>query len=82
MITLVSATNVWAVGSYGNSSGSTNTLIEHWNSSSLNIVSNPHPPVRLSSVAAVSATDIWAVGSSSNSNSRVQTLIEHWNGSS
>ena len=79
---VVSATDIWAVGSSINSSGVFQTLIEHWNGTSWKVVSSPNVGTlgsSLNAVAAVSATDIWAVGSTSGAG---LTLIEHWNGSS
>ena len=83
-VTAVSATNVWAVGFYVNTSLVTQTLIEHWNGTSWSVVKSPSPaPINneLFSVAAVSANNVWAVGFSTNSTAD-HTLIEHWNGSS
>jgi hypothetical protein len=74
----VSSNNVWAVGSYILSSGTRQTLIEHWNGSYWSVVSSPNVGTgdnQLSSVTAVSPTNVWAVGEGSS-----QTLIEHWNG--
>ncbi len=65
-IAAVSATDVWAVGRYGDSNGDEHTLIEHWNGSSWSAIPSPNPGGQsqgLSSVAAVSASDVWAVGS-------------------
>lgn len=80
-VAVVSANDVWAVGSYANSVNSpTRTLIEHWNGSTWSVVSSPNVGLGYSvlySVAAASANNIWAVGV----NGYTQTLIEHWNGS-
>jgi hypothetical protein len=83
-VTAVSATDVWAVGYYVNTTGVTQTLIEHWNGTSWSAVKSPSPaPVNneLFSVAAVSANDIWTVGFTST-NTTDHTLVEHWNGTS
>jgi hypothetical protein len=77
----VSATNIWAVGSYskGNVTG---TLIEHWNGIAWTQVASPNPGLdenSLEGLRAISATNIWAVGSY-NSGNVIETLIEHWNG--
>jgi hypothetical protein len=37
-VTVVSATNVWAVGEYQNNSGPSQTLIEHWNGKTWKVV--------------------------------------------
>jgi len=87
-VTAVSATNVWAVGYYVNTTGVTQTLTEHWNGTSWSVVKSPSPASmnnELFSVAAVSATDVWAVGfiTRNSANGPVeQTLIEYWNGTS
>src|SRR5213082_3404147 len=63
-VTAISATNVWAVGYYVNTTGVTQTLIEHWNGTSWSVVKSPSPASmnnELFSVAAVSATNVWAV---------------------
>ncbi len=82
-----SASNIWAVGDYINSStGTDQTLIEHWNGTSWNIVASPNVNSNyynyLYSVAAVSANNIWAVGNYLNGKGSHFTLIEHWNGTS
>ena len=83
-VAAVSASDVWAVGSFSKSNNSFQTLIEHWNGSKWSVVSNPNPGSisnGLDGIGAVSASDIWAVGISSNTSNSSQTLIEHWNGS-
>jgi hypothetical protein len=72
----LSATNVWAVGTYNGNTGG-NTLVEHWNGSKWAVVASPNPTTNqiLTAVAASSRNDIWAVGADANG-----TLIEHWNG--
>ena len=81
-VAAVSATNVWAVGYYVNTTGVTQTLTEHWNGTSWSVVKSPSPGSGddLRGVAAVSAHDVWAVGSDNNSNNVFQTLTEQWNG--
>lgn len=88
-ITALSATDIWAVGMYGNNLGRTlnaHTLIEHWNGTAWTVVQSPNSGSGLNyliSIAAVSTNDIWAAGFSSGDQT-VQgmqaTLIEHWNG--
>src|SRR5438874_940226 len=84
-VAAVSASDVWAVGTHGSSSGN-RTLIEHWNGSSWSIVDSPNPGTSyngLNRVVVPSANDIWAVGRYTHDDSGyAQTLIEHWNGSS
>jgi hypothetical protein len=86
-VAALSATDIWAVGSYG-----TTSLIEHWNGSTWSIVPNPNVQYQenyLESIAPVAANDIWAVGYSqtviTDPTGEYQeyypsTLIEHWNG--
>jgi hypothetical protein len=81
-----SATDVWAVGNYTNSSNVSQTLIVHWNGSAWALVPSPDPggPARdqeLDSVAGVSAKDAWAVGFYYNGGFD-QSIILHWNGTS
>lgn len=82
-IAAVSATNVWAVGEYGNGNGSS-TLVEHWNGKQWSVVASPNvngaTENTLAGVTAIAANDIWAVGSSTTANFVQRTLIEHWNG--
>src|SRR5207302_5459658 len=83
-VTTVSATDAWAVGFYVNTTGVTQTLIEHWNGSTWQVVKSPSPATmnnELFNVAAVSASDVWAVGYSTNNPSGQtpidQTHIQH-----
>lgn len=88
-VTALSATNVWAVGFYFDTTRNLNsTLIEHWNGSNWIVVSSPNGSAAgpksalpgqnsLYGVTALSANDIWAVGTDSNT-----TLAGHWNGTS
>ncbi len=80
-VAIVSATDVWAVGSFS-TGGIPQTLIEHWNGSTWSIVPSSNAGTgsnNLSAVAVVSSNDVWAVGSYYNGSTN-QTLIEHWNG--
>lgn len=90
-ITALSATDMWAVGIYGNNLGRTlsaHTLIEHWNGAAWTVVQSPNPGSGLNyleSIAAVSANNIWAAGFSTSGQTMLgmeATLIEHWNGTS
>ncbi len=60
-VAVVSATNVWAVGTVNGKL----TLAAHWNGSAWSKVSSPDPGSfsEFSTVAASSASDVWAVGS-------------------
>jgi hypothetical protein len=84
-VAAVSTSNVWAVGYYGNDTGlNTETLIEHWNGSSWNVVASPNPTVSqyLYAVTVISANDIWAVGFYTDQQSQAGSgsLTVHWNG--
>jgi hypothetical protein len=82
-VAVVSATDIWAVGSSGGIANPGRTLIEHWNGSGWNVITSPNVGTAsnvLGTVAVVSATDIWAVGYSTLS--FFETLTEHWNGTS
>lgn len=86
-ITVISANDVWAVGSSLYQNGVQQTLAEHWNGTSWSIVPSPNPaglPISyLAGVSASSSNDAWAVGYALHTDgSNLQTLIEHWNGSS
>jgi hypothetical protein len=58
------ADDVWAVGYYGNTSGGTTTLAEHWDGASWAIVSSPSPTVHalLSAVSAISPSLAFGIG--------------------
>ena len=85
-ITAVSATDIWAVGSYLNTTTFTNGVYAlHYNGSTWMAVPMPQPaqntPV-LNGVTAVSAGDVWAVGETQGVPGQgLATLTEHWNGS-
>lgn len=92
-ITAISATDIWAVGQTANASSSSvtqaQTLIEHWNGQSWQIVPSANMLQNavntLTGISAVNARDIWAVGIvdlvvPQAGTPRSQTLIEHWNG--
>ena len=78
-VSVVSANNIWAVGSIYEGISGYATEIEHWNGSQWSLVPPPNSgsTSALNSVAAISASNVWAVGTANN-----QTLVEHYNGSS
>jgi hypothetical protein len=85
-ITVISPRNIWAAGSFISPSlDNVETLIEHWNGSTWQIVPSPSPVGALSSffngISAASKDDAWAVGITEDSSGIVHPLIEHWNGS-
>jgi hypothetical protein len=66
-VTVLSPTNVWAVGSRpGPPPSDTEAAIAHWDGTSWSIVASPNPNPRgtslLGVIAAVSANNIWAFG--------------------
>ncbi len=79
-----SRTDIWAVGSYTDSSGAEKTLALHWNGTVWKQAATPNPGAatnELSGVRVLSANDAWAVGSFLRFDSAVfHTLILHWNG--
>ena len=80
-VTSIAAGDVWAVGNFTTSTGSTQALTEHWDGTAWSIV--PSPTVlesSLNGVAAASTTNVWAAGSYLTSGSVQQALFEHWNG--
>ena len=84
-IAVVSANDIWAVGSYSaSSSGPDLNLAEHWNGSSWTVVSTPNPTSYsnfFQKATAISSSDLWAVGATSTDPNNYRTMIEHWNGS-
>ena len=86
-VAAVSANDVWAVGSslqgtlaQGESSlAISRPLIEHWDGSSWQIMSNSGYGEQLNSLVAISQNDIWAVGSFAVGQTG-HTFLEHWNG--
>ena len=81
----ISATDLWAVGSFVNGNNVSQTLILHWNGTAWKVVPSPDPsgPTLdqiLYGVAGVSAQDAWAVGVAYNGVAD-KTLLVHWDGS-
>ncbi len=84
-VAAVSANDIWAVGSaIDNSSGTAQTLIEHWDGTQWSIIPSPDPGqiAYLQGVTAISPNNIWAVGTFVNATNPGQTLVEQWNGTS
>lgn len=85
-IAAVSVNNVWAVGNTQNNGvGNPQTLIEHWNGTTWNVVSSPNPGSwnndLVSVVRVPGSKQLWAVGITSNSDYQNNlTLTEYWNG--
>jgi hypothetical protein len=84
-LAVVSATDIWAVGTDSIGLDDRNTLIEHWDGVSWSIVPSPNGPNVVNFLvraAAVSTGDVWAVGWSRTPgfSGISETLIERWNG--
>jgi hypothetical protein len=80
-VSAIAQDDVWAVGFYGNTSGGTTTLAEHWDGTSWSIVSTPSPTIHatLSGVSAISADRALAIGER-DLYPHDKVLAERWNG--
>jgi hypothetical protein len=77
-----SANDVWAVGSFQDTGGYLETLVEHWDGTSWSVipsanVSDAHN--ELYGVVALAPNDVWAVGYTGQV--EFETLVQHWDGS-
>lgn len=78
--------DLWAVGSFRNSSRVAQPLAEHWDGTSWTAIPVPMPATastaQFQAVAPVSAADVWAVGQFTNgaNQGQTQSLAEHWDG--
>src|SRR6266567_969315 len=84
-VAVVSASDVWAVGSYFNLNlNSSQTLIERWNGSTWQVVTSPNAGTGnndLKGVAVELSGNAWAVGSYFDPRfASFRTLIERWDG--
>ena len=84
-VTCATASDCWAVGSYGPGDGTGLTLIERWNGSAWQIVASPNPTAPfnynfLRGVTCSSPSKCWAVGYYFADGAN-RTLIERWDGS-
>jgi hypothetical protein len=82
----VASNDVWAVGSYSDSSWIVHTVAEHWDGAHWTIVPTPPTPsgarsLVLEAVKMIAHDNGWAVGSENTSGSNM-TVIEHWDGHS
>jgi hypothetical protein len=86
-VSAISPDSIWAVGVVNSDPqdfAPDQTLAEHWNGSSWQVVPSPDPgrgPLGndLNDVAAISAKDAWAVGVFDDGSHDLR-LAEHWNG--
>jgi hypothetical protein len=79
-----SANDVWAVGQSRSASGTFQTLTEHWNGTSWQVVTSPNPGTSdnvLNGVVALASNNVWAAGESLGPASPDQALLLHWDGS-
>jgi hypothetical protein len=78
--------DVWAVGSFRNSSHVAQPLAEHWDGTSWTAIPVPMPATastaQFQAVAPVSSSSVWAVGQFTNgvNQGQTQNLAEHWDG--
>ena len=84
-VTCSKPTNCFAVGELAPTSGSSNTLVVHWNGTAWSIVPSPSATgadfSRLYGVSCSSTTSCFAVGQQFvRSTSLGKTLVERWNG--
>jgi hypothetical protein len=83
-IASASANDIWVVGELiDDYSGSSRTLIEHWDGTRWSVILSPNVGVgsnKLAHVAVVSTNDVWAAGFYDDAG-RYRTLIMHWDGS-
>jgi tripartite motif-containing protein 71 len=85
-VSCLSANDCMAVGYYTNAGGANQTLVEHWDGASWQVVASPNPAgvleSRLEGVSCTASTNCTAVGYSQPSSTSFSTLIERWNGTS
>jgi hypothetical protein len=81
-ITVVSASDLWAVGYSTDGNFQSQPLTLHWNGSAWSIVpSATSGNDMLFAVDAVASNDVWAIGQTRIGYSSNRTLTMHWNGS-
>src|SRR5207249_2845414 len=79
-VSAYNANNAWVVGSYVNTNGSRQVLIEYWNGTSWSLQTGANPGANINilyGMKALSATNVWAVGYYVDANSNSHVLIEH-----
>jgi hypothetical protein len=96
-VSALSASDVWAAGSYNAAGSGKRTLIVHWDGEDWSIIPSPNasgpnvsPNQTLFGITAVSAEDAWAVGHyavlepdlTGTLRSTSKTMVQHWDGSS
>ena len=87
-ISVISPSDVWAVGWSSPRGGSYVTVTEHWDGTSWTFVPSPNVGTgdnQLNGVVALADDNVWAAGFSTaapDGSAANQTLIEHWDGTS
>lgn len=85
-VTVVSPTDIWAVGHQFNGSSVPVPLAEHWNGHAWTVVPVPAgaAPSSLFAVSAHGPGDMWAVGAQTEpgTSGLATGLVEHWDGTS
>lgn len=80
-ITAVSATNLWAVGTWRTRGGNGGALMMRWNGAAWKLVPTPaSSKYEPDSIDAVSANDIWVTGTRYSTVGTIATFSMHWNG--
>jgi hypothetical protein len=83
-VTVLSATDIWAVGNFNRFSQSgQKTLAEHWDGTKWTLVPTPNTAQLVNvfaGVAAAATDDVWAVGYQEPAPGPYSTLVEHWDG--
>ena len=80
-----SVNDVWAVGSFTNVDELAQTLVEHWDGTSWQVIPSANVPGannEFYGVVALGPNNIWAVGYWGHAATGFSTLVEHWDGSS
>ncbi len=84
-LTVISPTDIWAVGYAVGVTNAEQPLVEHYNGKKWSIVPTPSTNAqqnsRLLGMTSIAADNIWAVGYYTNDQGVYQTLIEHYDGS-
>ena len=85
-VAVISANDIWAVGTTGTGLESIRTLTEHWNGSRWTVVPSPNGNLPLNFLSAVDGSgpnDVWAVGftwTGDFRDDRSRTMVLHWDG--
>jgi hypothetical protein len=75
--------DIWAVGEYSSGTGTSRTLIVHWDGGQWSIAASPNGGTQQNAIYGVSGTspnDVWAVGEYGAAGGVPGTLALHWDG--